>query len=160
MLVDDIKNLIIESLDLEDIEPNDIDENEPLFVDGLGLDSIDALELGMALKKKYNLSDIQTRVALDITIGQNSSNIEENKEKKKQRGSTKSRKKLVGKGKEIIVETNIVTFFSLNDEENTKYNNYLNALGQDGDNFDYIKNNPLISNYKYPTNYLTLYYFF
>ncbi len=55
MLVDDIKNLIIESLDLEDIEPNDIDENEPLFVDGLGLDSIDALELGMALKKKYNL---------------------------------------------------------------------------------------------------------
>ena len=55
MLVEDIKNLIIESLDLEDITADDIDENEPLFVDGLGLDSIDALELGMALKKKYDL---------------------------------------------------------------------------------------------------------
>ena len=56
MLVEDIKNLIINSLELEDITADDIDENEPLFVDGLGLDSIDALELGMALKKKYNLS--------------------------------------------------------------------------------------------------------
>ena len=36
--------------------PDDINEEEPLFIDGLGLDSIDALELGMALKKKYNLT--------------------------------------------------------------------------------------------------------
>lgn len=55
MLVDEIKDLIIESLELEDVNPEDIDENSPLFVEGLGLDSIDALELGMALKKKYNL---------------------------------------------------------------------------------------------------------
>lgn len=52
---EEIKELIIKSLELEDITPSDINENEPLFIDGLGLDSIDALELGMALKKKYNL---------------------------------------------------------------------------------------------------------
>ena len=56
MLEDEIKELIIKSLELEDILPDDINEEEPLFIDGLGLDSIDALELGMALKKKYNLT--------------------------------------------------------------------------------------------------------
>lgn len=55
MIKDEIKQLIIDTLDLEDISPEDIDDEAPLFVDGLGLDSIDALELGMALKKKYNL---------------------------------------------------------------------------------------------------------
>ena len=54
-LEEDIKILIIRSLDLEDITPEDIVDDEPLFVEGLGLDSIDALELGMALKKRYNL---------------------------------------------------------------------------------------------------------
>ena len=43
----DLKNLIIESLELEDITADDIKDDEALFVDGLGLDSIDALELGM-----------------------------------------------------------------------------------------------------------------
>ena len=52
----DIKQLIIEALDLEDISADDISTEEALFGDGLGLDSIDALELGMALKKKYNLT--------------------------------------------------------------------------------------------------------
>ena len=52
---EEIKELIIKSLELEDITPSDINEEEPLFIDGLGLDSIDALELGMVLKKKYNL---------------------------------------------------------------------------------------------------------
>lgn len=51
----EVKQLIIETLDLEDIEPADIDSEEPLFVDGLGLDSIDALELGVAIKKTYNV---------------------------------------------------------------------------------------------------------
>ena len=51
----EVKELIIKSLELEDIEPSDIEDEAPLFIDGLGLDSIDALELGMALKKKYNL---------------------------------------------------------------------------------------------------------
>lgn len=50
-----IKQLIIESLDLEDISIDDIVDDEPLFVDGLGLDSIDALELGLAIKKEFNV---------------------------------------------------------------------------------------------------------
>ncbi|WP_432722071.1 phosphopantetheine-binding protein [Jeongeupia wiesaeckerbachi] len=55
-LVTEIKALIIESLNLEDLTPADIDTDAPLFVDGLGLDSIDALELGVALQKRYGLS--------------------------------------------------------------------------------------------------------
>ena len=51
----EIKILIIESLGLEDIEIDDIKDDEALFGAGLGLDSIDALELGMALKKKYQI---------------------------------------------------------------------------------------------------------
>ena len=54
-LENEIKTLIIESLELEDVTVNDIQDEEPLFVSGLGLDSIDALELGMALKKKYHV---------------------------------------------------------------------------------------------------------
>ena len=55
-LVQEIKNLIISSLDLEDLTADDIETEAPLFGEGLGLDSIDALELGMALKKKYDLT--------------------------------------------------------------------------------------------------------
>ena len=54
-LENEIKTLIIESLELEDITVDDIKDDEPLFISGLGLDSSDALELGMALKKKYNV---------------------------------------------------------------------------------------------------------
>ena len=54
-LVLELKQLIITTLDLEDITPADIDENAPLFVEGLGLDSIDALELGVALQKNYGV---------------------------------------------------------------------------------------------------------
>jgi acyl carrier protein len=50
----EIKRLIIEALDLEDMAPEDIGDDIALFGDeGLGLDSIDALELGIALRKKY-----------------------------------------------------------------------------------------------------------
>lgn len=52
----EVKNLIIESLQLEDITPADIDTDAPLFVEGLGLDSIDALELGVALQKRYGIT--------------------------------------------------------------------------------------------------------
>ena len=54
----DIKNIIIQSLDLEDVKPEDIDTEAPLFVpgEGLSLDSIDASELGVALKKKFGIS--------------------------------------------------------------------------------------------------------
>lgn len=52
----ELKQLIIECLHLEDISPDDIDAQAPLFNDGLGLDSIDALELGVALQKRYGLA--------------------------------------------------------------------------------------------------------
>lgn len=51
----ELKQLIIETLALEDITPDDIDSEAPLFVEGLGLDSIDALELGVAVQKKYQV---------------------------------------------------------------------------------------------------------
>ncbi|WP_263768852.1 phosphopantetheine-binding protein [Propionivibrio soli] len=52
----ELKKLIIEALDLEDTKPEDIGDDIALFgEDGLGLDSIDALELGIALRKKYQL---------------------------------------------------------------------------------------------------------
>lgn len=43
-------------LQLEDIAPDDIDTDAPLFVEGLGLDSIDALELGVAMQKRYGIT--------------------------------------------------------------------------------------------------------
>ena len=52
----EVKNMIIESLNLEDMTPEDINPKDPLFNEGLGLDSIDALELGVAIKKKYNIT--------------------------------------------------------------------------------------------------------
>lgn len=55
MLVDEITAMIIDVLELEDIAPADIDPSEALFGEGLGLDSIDALELGIALQKRYEL---------------------------------------------------------------------------------------------------------
>ncbi|MBP6950784.1 MAG: acyl carrier protein [Alphaproteobacteria bacterium] len=51
----EIKELIIQALNLEDITIDDISSEDPLFIDGLGLDSIDALELGIALQKKYSI---------------------------------------------------------------------------------------------------------
>jgi len=50
-----IKDLIIEALNLEDVTAADIDTDAPLFVEGLGLDSIDALELGLAIQKRYGI---------------------------------------------------------------------------------------------------------
>ncbi|AUX86844.1 phosphopantetheine-binding protein [Acinetobacter tandoii] len=54
-LADELKQMIIDVLALEDISIDDIDTDAPLFGDGLGLDSIDALELGLALKKRYGI---------------------------------------------------------------------------------------------------------
>ena len=51
-----IKQLIIEALNLEDMGPDDIETEAPLFGDGLGLDSIDALELGVAIRRKYGVN--------------------------------------------------------------------------------------------------------
>ncbi|MBV9250640.1 MAG: acyl carrier protein [Acetobacteraceae bacterium] len=52
----DLKRLITSCLKLEDLSPDDISSEEPLFgTGGLGLDSIDALELGVAIRKTYGL---------------------------------------------------------------------------------------------------------
>ncbi|WP_323113334.1 phosphopantetheine-binding protein [Pseudomonas guariconensis] len=51
----DIKQLIIDALGLEDIAVQDIDDQQPLFGEGLGLDSVDALELGLALQKRFGI---------------------------------------------------------------------------------------------------------
>jgi acyl carrier protein len=51
----ELKQLIITSLDLEDLTVEEIDDQEALFNEGLGLDSIDALELGLAIRKKYDV---------------------------------------------------------------------------------------------------------
>ena len=55
-LEQEIKELIIAALSLEDVKPQDIETDAPLFVEGLGLDSIDALELGVALQKRYGVT--------------------------------------------------------------------------------------------------------
>jgi acyl carrier protein len=54
-LIEKLKMEIIEALNLEDMEPKDIDANAPLFNEGLGLDSIDALELIVLLEKNYGI---------------------------------------------------------------------------------------------------------
>jgi len=51
----DLKSKIIESLRLQDITPDKIDDDAPLFGTGLGLDSIDALELVVLLEKEYGI---------------------------------------------------------------------------------------------------------
>lgn len=54
-LIKQLKEQIIEVLNLEDIKPEDIDENASLFGEGLGLDSIDALELIVLMEKNYGI---------------------------------------------------------------------------------------------------------
>ncbi|MBQ3674752.1 MAG: acyl carrier protein [Campylobacter sp.] len=62
----EIKEMIISGLNLEDMSVSDIDENAPLFGEGLGLDSVDALELGLLIQKKY-----------DIVINSKTENVKE-----------------------------------------------------------------------------------
>jgi acyl carrier protein len=54
-LMDFLRRMIIESLKLEDLDPAEIRENEPLFGEGLGLDSLDALELVVAIEKHFGV---------------------------------------------------------------------------------------------------------
>jgi acyl carrier protein len=54
-LMADLKKQIIEALNLKHLKPEDIGNEQPLFVKGLGLDSIDALELIVLLQQKYNI---------------------------------------------------------------------------------------------------------
>lgn len=58
----ELKNLIIEALDLEDMSADDIEDDAPLFGEGLGLDSVDALELGLAIQKHFSIKiDAESR---------------------------------------------------------------------------------------------------
>jgi acyl carrier protein len=61
----ELKALIVESLVLEDVRPEQIDSNAPLFGEGLGLDSVDALELAMVIQKKFGVKvdadDVENR---------------------------------------------------------------------------------------------------
>ena len=54
-LIQDLKEMIIDVLDLEDISADEIAADDALFGDGLSLDSIDALEIGVAVQKRYGL---------------------------------------------------------------------------------------------------------
>jgi len=62
-LVTDLKNMIIRATGLDDVAPGDIDDGEPLFVEGLGLDSIDALELVVALETDFGIRITDAAVA-------------------------------------------------------------------------------------------------
>ena len=55
-LIANLKEQIVEQLNLVDIDPKSIDENAPLFGDGLGLDSIDSLELIVLLSREYGIT--------------------------------------------------------------------------------------------------------
>ncbi len=54
-LIADLKVQIIQQLNLQHLKPEDIGDDQPLFVEGLGLDSIDALELIVLLQQQYNI---------------------------------------------------------------------------------------------------------
>lgn len=54
-LISDLKSQIVTQLNLQDIKPEDIGDDQPLFVEGLGLDSIDALELIVLLQQQYKI---------------------------------------------------------------------------------------------------------
>jgi len=64
-LHDELKVLIVESLQLEDVDPASISDSAPLFGDGLNLDSIDALELATAIAKKYDIAVSQDQETRD-----------------------------------------------------------------------------------------------
>jgi acyl carrier protein len=68
----EIKKLIVEALALEDIAPEEIETDAPLFVEGLGLDSIDALELAIALEEQYGVTiedDPERNAQLFASVG-------------------------------------------------------------------------------------------
>lgn len=65
-LIEKLKAQLIEQLNLEDIQPEEIVETESLFGDGLGLDSIDALEIIVLLEKEYGIKIVNPKEGKDI----------------------------------------------------------------------------------------------
>ena len=78
----EVAELIVEALNLEDIKAEEIELDAPLFREGLGLDSIDALEIAMAISQKYGFqlrSDDPDNATIFSTLRQLSQHIEKNK---------------------------------------------------------------------------------
>lgn len=83
-MLEEVKLILIKELQLEDIKPDDIGVDDALFGDGLGLDSIDALELAITLERKYGVriksGDSRNQEIL-ATLGSLTKFIEENRTK-------------------------------------------------------------------------------
>ncbi len=79
----ELKEMIIKAANLEDVDPDEIKDDQPLFVEGLGLDSIDALELSVALETNYgiNISDSDTAKAAFVSINSLAKFVSENRSK-------------------------------------------------------------------------------
>ncbi len=69
-LIQELKQAILEELEIDDIQVEDLTDDSPLFVEGLGLDSIDALEIVVLLEKRYaiRLTDMETARAAFSTF--------------------------------------------------------------------------------------------
>lgn len=83
-LVSELKALFIEGLHLEDVQPDDIDPEEPLFGEGLGLDSIDALEIAVLLDREYGVkitSDDSRNHAIFASLNSLAEFVAENRSK-------------------------------------------------------------------------------
>jgi len=83
-LKQELKELIIRAANLDDITAEEIENDQPLFVEGLGLDSIDALELSVALEAQYgiNISDSDTARAAFASINTLAEFVAKNRTKK------------------------------------------------------------------------------
>lgn len=79
----ELKKLIIRAANLEDVAPEEIEDELPLFVEGLGLDSIDAIELSVALEADYgiNISDTDTARAAFASINTLAEFVSQNRKK-------------------------------------------------------------------------------
>jgi acyl carrier protein len=78
----ELAELLVDSLNLEDVQPGEIDPEAPLFNAGLGLDSIDALELALAISKRYGFqlrSDNDENRRIFASLRALSAHIEQNK---------------------------------------------------------------------------------
>jgi acyl carrier protein len=79
----EVAQLIVEALNLEDVDPGQIDPEAPLFREGLGLDSIDALELALAISGKYGFklrSDDENNAKIFSSLRALSQHVEQNRQ--------------------------------------------------------------------------------
>ncbi|MGI9302164.1 MAG: phosphopantetheine-binding protein [Gammaproteobacteria bacterium] len=78
----EVASLIVETLNIEDMEATEIDPEAPLFGDGLGLDSIDALELALAISNKYGFqmrADDDQNISIFSSLSALTRHIEHNR---------------------------------------------------------------------------------